>query len=66
MHPTHRTRFPELGFQHRGDHWRIVDLNDCPDPAMPSGIGPYYRSRAELLADLERFAASFGCQETRP
>ncbi len=37
--------------------WRIYDITDTP--ARP--VGPQYRSKDELLADLERYAAVFGC-----
>jgi hypothetical protein len=54
----HKTRFPELGYVHDGPAlWRIVDLTD----ARPSRIGPLYPSRAELLADLQRYAEQYGC-----
>ena len=56
-----RTRFPELAYQHRGDHWRILNMHDVPAGTEPSGIGPLYPTRAALVADLERYAAVFGC-----
>jgi hypothetical protein len=49
--PVKPTRFPELRYQHRGDHWRILDTDG-------DGIGPIYRSQLELLADLDRFHRS--------
>jgi hypothetical protein len=67
-----RTRYAELGYEHRGDHWRILDLHNGPRPdGTAEGIGPYYATRAELLADLDRYAASYGCdgakeEEARP
>jgi hypothetical protein len=45
-----------------------------PVPNQPAGewrfihtetgaqVGPYYTSKAELLADLERYAQAFGCK----
>ena len=51
-----RTRYKELGYvKHSPTLWRIVD--------MESGhvIGPHYRSKEELLADLTRFAREYGC-----
>lgn len=57
--PIQRTRFPELAYQHRGDHWRILDMGDAPE--RESGIGPQYPTRAALVADLERYAAVYGC-----
>lgn len=59
--PVQRTRFPELAFQHRGDHWRFLDMNDVPQGADPAGIGPQYPTRAALVADVERYAAVYGC-----
>lgn len=71
------TRFDELGYFHstgvqiggaghgrRVDNWRFVDLSDSSSVAQ---IGPEYKSRAELLADLDRYAAEYGCKlATRP
>ena len=52
------TRFKELGYRHDSErNWRIVDIMDGGE----SSIGPYYVTKAELLADLERFAEVFGC-----
>lgn len=50
------TRFAELNYRNvdRG-LWRIVDVSTGSD------IGPHYRTREELLSDLERFADLFGC-----
>ena len=36
--------------------WRIYDITD-----RPAAVGPHYRTKSELLADLERFAEVFGC-----
>ncbi len=45
------TRFKELGYrQDAPDLWRIYD------PDSQSAIGPFYKSKAELLADLDRYA----------
>ncbi len=53
----HPTRYPELGYAHDGPSlWRFVDLDSG------NRIGPQYRTRAELLADLDRYAESFGCK----
>jgi hypothetical protein len=48
---VHRTRFEPLGYQHvaRG-LWRCVDLE------TGAHVGPQYRTKAELLADLPRYA----------
>lgn len=45
------TRFPELGYEKHGPSlWRIIDTE------TGSAVGPQYRTKAELLADLERYA----------
>jgi hypothetical protein len=54
-----KTRYPELGYeQYTRDLWRIVAVDE------KSPVGPLYRSEAELLADLERYAWEFGCSAT--
>jgi hypothetical protein len=60
--PVCRTRYAELAYQHRGDHWRILDLTGGEPAEDAPGVGPQYRTRAELLADLDRYATDvFGC-----
>lgn len=52
------TRFPELGFaQHGPGLWRIIDLS------TGSAVGSQYKTKVELMGDLERFAREFGCVE---
>lgn len=52
------TRFPELQYERQAvDLWRILDATGD----VPRAVGPQYKTKAELLADLERFAAEFGC-----
>lgn len=52
----HKTRYPELGYVHQDvGLWRIVDLASVAE-GNNGLVGPQYRSRAELLADLERYA----------
>ncbi len=56
-----RTRFPQLGFrQDAPGVWRIVAVEDN------ASVGPHYASKAELLGDLERFAAFYGCEDAAP
>lgn len=51
-----KTRFAELGFEQVDKGlWRFV----CTESGRH--CGPQYASKAELLADLERYAASYGC-----
>lgn len=54
---TQPTRFPELGYAKMDENlWRIVDRDgDAP-------VGPHYRSKMELLCDLQRYAAEYGCE----
>ncbi len=50
-----KTRFDEIRFhQPFPGVWRFVDADD-------RDVGPQYATRAELLADLERYAAEYGC-----
>lgn len=54
------TRYKELGYWQAGPGlWRILDLTD----GAPSEVGPFYRSKVELLTDLARYARQFGCAE---
>jgi len=56
----HETRFPELGYARMdARQWRFVDISDA---GAVTCVGPFYSSRAELLGDLPRYAAEFGCQ----
>jgi hypothetical protein len=51
------TRFAELGYRKDSSRlWRIYALDG------PAAVGPLYRTKAELLADLERFAREYGCR----
>ena len=57
------TRFKELGYRCDGPSlWRIYDIRDDP----PAAVGPFYKTKAELLADLDRYAAEFGCEGSTP
>jgi hypothetical protein len=53
--PVCRTRFAELNYQRQWDRWRIVTAED------EATVGPQYRSKAELLGDLDRYAGVHGC-----
>jgi hypothetical protein len=56
---VYKTRFKELGYCHSlSGEWRIVAREEDP----PAAVGPMYRSRVELLCDLERYAAIYGCK----
>lgn len=57
----HKTQYAELGYANTADSlWRFVDIisggtiyNAC--------VGSHNRTRAELLADLDRYAREVGC-----
>lgn len=52
------TRFAELGYRQDGPRlWRIYDTDS------EQAIGPFYRYKAELLEDLERYAREYGCAQ---
>jgi len=54
-----RTRYAELAYeQHARDLWRIIDAE------TGAAVGPQYKSRAELLADLDRYARVYGASDT--
>ena len=51
-----RTRFAMLGYrQDAAQLWRVYNLD-----GTPRAVGPHYRTRAELLGDLERYAHEYG------
>lgn len=54
-----KTRFAGLGYWHQGHGlWRVVDIHESvlnPE-GMPRTVGPQYTTKAELLADLDRYA----------
>jgi hypothetical protein len=50
------TRFTELGYTNYCGIWRIVAMDTV------NVVGPIYQSKAELLADLPRYARDYGCE----
>lgn len=55
------TRFKTLGFVQLDPRtWQFVILDD---PNHPSQVGTHYASKAELLADLTRYATEYGLSE---
>ena len=51
------TRYTELGYaKHAPGLWRIIATD------TGSAIGPHYAGKAELLADLSRYAKDYGCE----
>jgi hypothetical protein len=57
-HMTNRpTRFAELAYtQHAPGLWRIIATD------TDQAVGPFYVTKAELLADLARYAKDYGCE----
>jgi len=54
-----KTRYKTLGYrQDAPGLWRFYDLADNREAA----VGPHYTSKAELLADLTRYAADYGLE----
>lgn len=52
------TRYPELGYRQDGPGlWRIYAV---AHGSQPAAVGPHYRSKAELLGDLVRYATEYG------
>jgi hypothetical protein len=52
------TRFAELSYRQQGAAlWRFVDN------ATGAVVGQQYRTKGELLADLDRYATLFGCKD---
>jgi hypothetical protein len=52
-----RTRFPELGLEKQGPNlWRFLDLSEPRIGGRFSAVGEYYRTKAEAMGDLERYA----------
>jgi hypothetical protein len=52
--PIKETTYPALGYRQAGDRCRLYEL------ATGRLEGPFYHTEAELLADLDRYAAAFG------
>jgi hypothetical protein len=61
----YKTRFTEIGFtlNSPGD-WRFVDLTDAPDGNKDKMhvTGTSYPTKEQLLLNVERFAAEWGCE----
>jgi hypothetical protein len=61
----YKTRFSEIGFTMvEPGFWRFVDLSDAQDGNKDRmhAIGVSYATKAELLANVERYAAEYGCE----
>ena len=60
----YKTRFSEIGFtlNSPGD-WRFVDLSDAQDGNKDNMhcVGTSYPTREQLLLNVERYAAEYGC-----
>jgi hypothetical protein len=51
------TRVKELTYDKVGNNWRIFQADQGEKPGV---TGPIYRSKAELLCDLERVIQEWG------
>ena len=55
-----KTRFTALGYcKFDTNYWRIIALESGDHYGCV--VGPHYHSKAELLADLTRYATDYGC-----
>jgi hypothetical protein len=51
------TRFHGIGYRQDGPTlWRFYDT----DGDRPAAVGPHYRTKAELLADCDRYCTEYG------
>jgi hypothetical protein len=57
----HSTQYAGLGYANTNPAgvalWRVIDQHD---KGREASVGPLYKSKAELLADLPRYAATWG------
>lgn len=57
---VHATRHKGLGYGNTNPAgkpcWRVIDISD----ERYASVGPIYASKAELLADFDRYAATWG------
>lgn len=57
----HSTRFAGLGYANTNPAgaavWRVIDRHDA---GREAAVGPVYQTKDELLADLSRYAESWG------
>jgi hypothetical protein len=57
----HSTRYPGLGFANTNPAgtaiWRVID---CHEEGREASVGPQYKTKTELLADLDRYAKTWG------
>lgn len=53
----YRTRFKELAYEKQGaGNWRFIDTE------TGAAVGKFYTSKAELEADITRYAEFYGCE----
>lgn len=57
----HRTRYAGLGYANTNPAgkpiWRVIDLHD---EGRAATVGEQYQTKDELLADLDRYAKTWG------
>jgi hypothetical protein len=60
----YKTRFSEIGFTlNSPSDWRFVDLSDAQgNKDRMHVIGQSYPTREQLLLNVERYAAEYGCE----
>jgi hypothetical protein len=61
----HKTRFTEIGFTMvEPGCWQFVDLTDAPDGDKDKmhQIGQHYPTKEQLMLNIERYAAEYGCE----
>ena len=60
-----KTRFKHLYFEQvEPGLWRVFDLCDAKsDGTGQHVVGPFYRSKDELLADLHRYGTEYGAED---
>lgn len=60
------TRFAGVGYVEFGaGRWQFVDLESplASNPCGFSQVGPIYPTKAELLADANRYCTEYGCAQ---
>ncbi|MCP3017412.1 hypothetical protein [Cupriavidus basilensis] len=60
----HRTRYAGLGYANTNPAgkplWRVIDLHNDLRNDRNAAVGPLYETKSELLADLDRYAKTWG------
>jgi len=59
MQGIKQTRFPGLGYAKIGDDWRVIDTSS-QNPKLSDAVGCFYKTKTELLCDIDRVAKEWG------